>query len=97
MPRPLNTDWYSPAKLSLTSFRVVISIILILAMRSSVSILWDFHVLQYALHYLFRIDILSLGLECGDDAMPQNVRSQLLYVVRNDIPTAFYERIGPGG
>ena len=37
MPRPLNTEWYSPAKLSLTSFRVVISIRRILAISSFVS------------------------------------------------------------
>ena len=39
MPRPLNTEWYSPAKLSFTSFRVVISIRRILAINSLVRML----------------------------------------------------------
>ena len=73
MPRPLNAEWYSPAKLSLTSFRVVISIRRILAIRSFVSISRDFDVSQDVLDYLLGSDILGLSLEGRDNAVPEYV------------------------
>ena len=70
IPRPLNTDRYSPEKPSWTSFRVVISMRRTLLMISSSSISGYLQIVEDALYDLLGGHVLSLGLECGDDAVP---------------------------
>src|ERR1700726_3737960 len=95
MPRPLNTEWYSPARLSLTMRRVRISncrmplmmalvdLVVSAGMRSghgeSVENLAD-HVLG--------ADVFSFGFVGHRDAVPQHIHGDRLHVLRGHVVAA---------
>src|SRR5215510_5439 len=89
IPRPLNTEWYSPASDSFTSRLVRISIRRTFLRISAGSIgrrgLRHFDGVEHPLDDLLGRDVLGLGLVREDDPVPQHVEGDRFHVLGRDV------------
>src|SRR5882757_11309032 len=110
MPRPLNTEWYDPARLSLTMRRVRISscrMPLMMALldfvvsagifKSSHRLLGHRKRVENFFHDVLGRDVLGLGFVGDGHAVTQHVECHGLDVLRDDEVAAVQERHGARG
>src|SRR5262245_43951422 len=96
MPSPLNTEWYSPPNMSVTSRRVRISMCRTLR-RTSRGIMGGSGHLDGIEQFLGdrgRGHVFRFRLERGNDAVAKHVESDRLHIVRGDVAPSTKESVG---
>src|SRR6202041_3197327 len=92
MPRPLKTEWYSPARLSLTMRRVRISNCRMPLMMAFVDLVVSAGMrsghgqgVENFAYHVFGADVFSFGFVSHRDAVPQHIHGDRLDVLRGDV------------